>query len=146
MAMTKSKTWIVFVAVLATLPTSDSFILSSQPRFVSLQSLRISPKLFTFKISLQSRNGKACVHMTTSPKASEKVSRLPPPQDLVDEALRKAEKLIQDAGGCIDSLSFGAAWKEKYPDFPRERFQGTQVSSFNKLFKVMEFQTGRHGF
>ena len=75
--------------------------------------------------------------MTTSPKASEKVSRLPPPQDLVDEALRKAEKLIQDAGGCIDSLSFGAAWKEKYPDFPRERFQGTKVSSFNKLFKVI---------
>jgi hypothetical protein len=81
--------------------------------------------------------------MATAPKSSEKVARLPPSQDLVDDALQKAEKLIEDAGGCIDSISFGAAWKEKYPEFPRERFQGTQVSSFNKLFKVVESQSVR---
>ena len=136
---------LVFVVVLANLSTTESFILSSHLGFVSLRNSRINSKLFTFKSNLQSRTGQTCLHMTTPPKSSEKVTRVPPTQDLVAEALQKAEKLIQDAGGCIDSISFGAAWKEKYPEFTRERFQGTQVSSFNKLFKVIERHTVRYG-
>ncbi|KAJ1490568.1 hypothetical protein T484DRAFT_1776979, partial [Baffinella frigidus] len=38
-----------------------------------------------------------------------------------------ATSVVRDSGGCIDSLSFGAEWKEKFPDFPRERFIGTKV-------------------
>ena len=92
---------------------------------------------------LRSRNFKPRTNwyqsMTSNPKSEEKREKLTPPKETIDDALRKAKYLIQNAGGCIDSISFGAAWKQKYPDFPRERFHGTSVSSFNKLFKVATF-------
>ena len=69
---------------------------------------------------------------------NDKVRLPPPPKDLLDAALHNAECLIRDAGGCLDSIHFGHAWKAQYPDFTRERFNGTQVTSFNKLLKARQ--------
>ena len=69
-------------------------------------------------------------------EAPEKSIWGPPPKEMVDEALRNAKIVIQEAGGSIDSISFGAVWKTRFPDFPRERFAHTTVTSFNKLLKV----------
>jgi hypothetical protein len=129
----------VLVVLLAILSTAESFNIGSH-HYLSLNSLRSSrlvSKSNSCKTTSPWRNGHVYLRMTASPKPSEISARLPPPLELVDDAVQKAERLIQDAGGCIDSLSFGAAWKEKYPDFPRDRFRGTPVSSFNKLFKVI---------
>jgi len=65
----------------------------------------------------------------------EKARWSPPPTELLDEALNNAKTLLRDSGGCIDSISFGIAWKSKFPSFSRDRFHGTQITSFNKLLK-----------
>eukprot|EP00960_Hanusia_phi_P009411 272925-Hanusia_phi.AAC.2 len=59
-----------------------------------------------------------------------------PASELVEAALNNAEAVIRAAGGCIDSLSFGREWKSMFPDFPRSMFDGTRISSFNKLLSV----------
>jgi hypothetical protein len=46
------------------------------------------------------------------------------------------DQVVREAGGCIDSLSFGREWRDKYPDFQRDSFKGTPVSSFNKLLTL----------
>ena len=59
-----------------------------------------------------------------------------PPAEVVEQALANAVEVVKAAGGCIDSLSFGREWKEMFPDFPRETFKGTRVTSFNKLLST----------
>ncbi|EKX33521.1 hypothetical protein GUITHDRAFT_120266, partial [Guillardia theta CCMP2712] len=59
-----------------------------------------------------------------------------PSAELVELALNNAEAVVRAAGGCIDSLSFGREWKNMFPDFPRSKFDGTKISSFNKLLSV----------
>lgn len=92
--------------------------------------------LFLFRRSSSRRVSQPLNSLVMTSNPSIKNLRMDPPQELVGEALLKAAELIRDAGGCIDSISFGTAWKKKYPDFPRERFDGTSITSFNKLIRV----------
>ena len=57
------------------------------------------------------------------------------------QALSNAEEVLKAAGGCIDSLSFGREWKEMFPEFPRDAFKGTKVTSFNKLLSLYGTET-----
>jgi hypothetical protein len=83
------------------------------------------------------RNPKPNCPIYMRENVGETAARWPlPPTELLEEALSNAKTLIRDSGGCIDSISFGIAWKSKFPSFSRERFHGTQISSFNKLLKV----------
>ena len=84
----------------------------------------------------QHQHIKCQVESSSHVNAGDKLRRPPPPKEILDEALHNAECLIRDAGGCIDSIHFGHEWKNKYPGFSKDRFDGTQVSSFNKLLKV----------
>ena len=59
-----------------------------------------------------------------------------PSEEVVKQALSNAEEVLKAAGGCIDSLSFGREWKEMFPEFPREAFKGTRVTSFSKLLSM----------
>ena len=97
-----------------------------------LESFILMRRISTRKVT----NSMSPFFMTSNPDV--KVQRTnDPPKELVEDALQKAEEIIKDAGGCIDSISFGAAWKKKYPDFSRERFEGTSITSFNKLIRVI---------
>lgn len=105
--------------------------------------LSLRPNLKSHESCLQSGICKRPHHsngislfMTLPSKSGDKIDKPPPPPDVIEDALIKAEAVIKSAGGCIDSISFGSAWKQRYPEFSRDRFQGTTVSSFNKLFKV----------
>ena len=59
-----------------------------------------------------------------------------PPAEVIEQALSNAVEVVKAAGGCIDSLSFGHEWKDMFPDFPRDTFKGTRVTSFNKLLST----------
>lgn len=64
---------------------------------------------------------------------SGKPSLAEPSAEMIEKALANAVEVVKAAGGCIDSLSFGREWKEMFPDFPRDSFKGTRITSFNKL-------------
>ena len=65
--------------------------------------------------------------------SGSKPSLAEPPAEVIEKALANAVEVVKAAGGCIDSLSFGREWKEMFPDFPRDSFKGTRITSFNKL-------------
>jgi hypothetical protein len=123
---------ITFVAFFFLLHLSDAFILSPNSCTVAKQNLK--PGL----CKISSASNRCNLLKLSLSISNEKKIKLPPPQEVIDDALAKAEEVIKNAGGCIDSISFGAAWKQKFPEFSRDRFQGTTVSSFNKLFKVID--------
>jgi hypothetical protein len=59
-----------------------------------------------------------------------------PSAEIVQQALTNAVQVLKAAGGCIDSLSFGREWRQMFPDFPRDAFMGTRITSFNKLLTI----------
>lgn len=65
----------------------------------------------------------------------------PPDPEVVELALDRAEQVVRAAGGCIDSLSFGREWRAMFPESSRDMFQGTSVTSFNKL--LLNYGQGR---
>jgi hypothetical protein len=75
----------------------------------------------------------ACVMQMTD---EAKPGLAEPSDEMVQQALTNAVQVLKAAGGCIDSLSFGREWRQMFPDFPRDAFMGTRITSFNKLLTI----------